>query len=459
MATPAKTTLSAWGGVEGSDKSITGWYTNAYIGMLVYLAVPILLASVSNLLGWTGAIWAILLVSTLADLWVIFYPWAPAGISIAGYIAGQAGGEAGLSVKDGVDKAEKWLKQVYSTAAVVILGKQVALIALVFLPLAGFGGIALAVLALTLLVIIGTVRYSESAWVIRSFWHLYIWILVILMGYWIIAGVFFPELRQSAAHSVVTSAQQTIRDQNDAHLQKEASKVAVKLAKMDQSLSEADRVARLSKEDQVIWGKAMGSSFAGKSIEALKPAVEKSLDKAKEAGEKTVDAIKSGKDKFPSAYAASSASTATSGAGTKITSTCTLMQEKIYSPSSVLGKEPLGTFPAGQYQVRADTLRQQAMYKSDFTKVLYTMDADGRMPEHGNHPWKAGNINPTIPQPFPGQSYGAFVLRVDNQPILIGSMGAITLNQETAIEADLNVFQAKDNYQGAGSIKVSISKC
>lgn len=276
----ATTRVSDWSGVTGIPGNLTRKYTKVYLFILGYIMVPIILAIPCNLAGWQEMVWMILFFSTVVDLWVIFHPWFPGFVSAAGFLRGQPGGEEGLSAEDGAVKAWDWLKKAYSMAIVTILGKQVALVALVFLPVSGFGGVALAILAIVLLVILGTVQYSKKAIVVNWFWYFYIAILVALMGYWILAGVFFPDLRQSPAHAEVSSVQQAIRDQNDAYLKGEAKKIGEKLAAMPGHLTEAERIAKLSKEEQVIWKWANNSSFGRKST-----------DVAKDVGNKAVTAV------------------------------------------------------------------------------------------------------------------------------------------------------------------------
>lgn len=276
----ATTRVSDWSGVTGVPGNLTRKYTKVYLCILAYLIIPIILAILCNLAGWQEMVWVLLFISTLVDLWVIFHPWFPGVVSVAGFLRGQPGGEAGLSTEDGAVKAWDWLKKAYSLAIVTILGKQIALVALVFLPVSGFGGVALAILAIVLLVILGTVQYSKKAIVINWFWYLYIAILVALMGYWILAGVFFPELHHSAAYSVVTRSEQSTRDKREAYLKREAERIEKLIDRMDEKLTQTEKVGKLSADDRKLWLEANGSSFAGKSTDAVKELSDKAASKA-----------------------------------------------------------------------------------------------------------------------------------------------------------------------------------
>ncbi|MDP3956899.1 MAG: hypothetical protein Q8Q10_00145 [bacterium] len=259
-------------GEEGENLTVR--YSRIFFLALAYLAVPLLLGSIFNRFGWESMIWVLLLVMTLVDFWVIFHPWAPIGISIAGYISGQVGGTPGPNVKEGTEKAWEWLKNVYGLAAAVILGKQIALVTLAFLSLDGFGGVALIVLAIVLLVILGNVLYSKKPWVIRWFWYFYCGILVVLMLYWVV-GTFYPELRQSAAKASAHSVATAVAIQHDNNLKKEVELIGSKIGKMPEHLTLEERVTRLSPDEQKIWRQAERGSFVEKSADAAMPMIGK----------------------------------------------------------------------------------------------------------------------------------------------------------------------------------------
>lgn len=134
--------------------------------------------------------------------------------------------------------------------------------------------------------------------------------------------------------------------------------------------------------------------------------------------------------------------------------------EAVYTPSESKGPKVIGKLGPGKYGVSAVGNRDQLFYTRNLTGTYSVqMDANGVMPTRGNAVWKAGNMNPETPQPFVGEAYGAFVIRTNGQPHLIGGLGEFTLNQETRIEGDINVFSHSDVYTGPGSLNITIARC
>ncbi len=473
------TVHAGWGAVPNlPGRSVTGWYTNVYLAILAYLALPIFLAVLCNLAGWQGGVWGTLLLSTLVDLWVIFHPWTPTGLSLAAYLRGQPGGEKGLSIQDGVNKAEEWLKKVYTWLAAVILGKQIALVALAFLPVHGFGGIALAILAVLLLVVIGNTVYSERPWVISFFWKLYTWILLGLLGYWIFAGLFFPQLRQAAAYSVVTSAQQNIRDQNDAFLKGEADKIRTKLEEMSAGLSEEERVAKLSDKEKAIWAKAQASSFTQKSWTEGSGVLQRSYAAIAPTVKDAVGTVKGAVSKPAPAAAAAPAGKASAQTAWSCDTTIKVVD---YTPSDQLGAVDIGSLPAGRYEVTATGKRRQMFFAGTATdpvpSQLCEMDATGRIgfcwsPDGqkvvrnmNGQPWFAP---PSVPGSEPlliteeSVPYGVLVIHAMGARLPIAPAGRRTVldfDQDFPVALNVNRFQGVRNHEGNGALQVTFKQC
>lgn len=450
---PGSTTSYApWGGFPSLGPGLTGWYTNLFLIVLGYLVAPLLLAALCNTRGWEAGVWTVIILSVLLDTWVIFHPWSLLGVSIAGYIRGQIGGSPGLDVSEGVDRAWEWIKKTYGIAAIVILGKLIALVALAFLPLDGYGGGALAVLAMVLPVIIGTVYFGGGAWVIRGFWQFYIWILVILMAYWILAGFFFPSLRHSPAYAKATATQQVIRNQNDAWLKEQAQRIGKLLERMPANLSEEERVAKLSKEEQAVWVKAVDSGFITKSQKAVKETAGPLIEGAREKLAPGVNQAKGAVQDLQKWV-----SGVTTGPGGCLTSFT-----GVYEPSAVKGPMLLGDRPfcAGNYRYETvgRGVHQQAYNHEPHGAYTRYINCDGSNPQTGQavHTMPDHVLSQApLPKEVP---HGTCFLRETSggQVVGIGKGMEFTLQTEAMITIGKNVIGQGWDYDGPGQIRIKI---
>lgn len=376
---PSDTDYSGWGAVPSLGTSITGWYITFYLGLLGYLALPFLVAVQFNAACHYGWNWGVLLVTTLIDVGLMFWPWGIASVSFAGVLRGQIGGQPNLNASDGYNTAKEWITTTAKFTASAILGKQIGLVWLIFFPIRGFGGEALAAVALIVLVLIGVARFSKTYWFARFCVFVYGGLLGVILLYWALASTVWPEIRQGRAASVASCLREEVREQNDRDLLAKAEIVAGKLATMDASLTEEERIAKLSPQDREVWRRTMESSFKSRFKKEVQPIT----DRASEFTGKATAAAKS----------AASAASATINAVTTTAQPPVTRRKPSSGPDEVWACErtvdefnweprwdpedkgalALRELPPGNYQVEASGLRHHVFFAG--------VDAPGSQPK------------------------------------------------------------------------------
>lgn len=471
MATTQSTSTSVFGYAEHVDwgklylKGNLPWYKMMAFVLIGYMAL-LLLGAVANVLGFRGINWVTGFVVQMVVLVFIGNPAHFIVVGGAGFLAGQPGGEPGLSAKDGGAKAWEW------TAG---FGRFVLYLGGVFAPLAFYAiglwsiksapFLAFVLLAASVgLAVTSALIFEKAKFFVSLLWLVYLAIVVGILAYFTAPHQVQRKLDWMEARWSVNPADRA-RDNAAAKIRQariDAVKKCYDDLKPDASQADKDRCEALYKaideslvptilvEQTTAAGQVNGENQSTAPRTAEKPVIERMVEKA--------------------------ASLLPTPEPTWVCDT--LWKEFDYAPGHKFGKVEIGTLPAGRYEVSVSGKRQQSFLTGTpaFVDKICEMNPDGNIGvcndpqgkflfnKNGGFwfpdPVPFGTTDVLIPEnQYQRVPYGMFVLHAWGKPLPIGSKGIIHTGNDTSVALDANLFQAQLNYSGPGTWKVQIKQC
>lgn len=445
MTQSVETTLNEWNDVKKLEAGNPGLHTKLFFGFLGYLVIPVIIAVLFNKFGLKHWNWLLMGFLTIIDIYIVTKPWPWATISVLGYVRGQVGGEPNLSVKDGVDTGWNWLKGVYRFAVSTILGKQIAFVALAILPINRNEGAVAVILGVILVVILGA-SLTKSAWVIRTFYVLYCFILMGALVYWI-AAYNWPDLRPSQAKAIAEEADLEIRDQRDEWLAQEVVRIREEMSKMKASLTPEQRLAKLSPEDRKIWEEAkrgVGSRAASSITEGASAVHKGVLDKW------------GSKDGSP-------AKTEERSPATTPSIPLVSKWEGVYTPSASTDRMSIGKFHQGTYCLKGKEYHEYRMQLAHVNGQgnLYKMTYQGKYIDYGYSKTSYIPSSNEAAIPFPGApyAYGAVFVWVGDQKVYVAEGQKFFVPQGAELWMDVNLSSRMEARRGSHGHQLTVEKC
>lgn len=436
------------------------WYLAAAAFVLGYLAL-FLIGVLMNVIGLRGFNWftgfvvqiAVLIVATS---WMHFV--AVGGL---GFIAGQPGGEAGLSAADGMAKSKEWLGKLGRFILHLGLNAPVAFYAIAIWPVKDAPFFAFVVLAASISIALAVPLIFKDG----QFWTKLLWFINLMI---VVGGVVFfsamaiaPE--QSKRWSAWIEARWSVnpadraRDNAAAKIRQariDAAKACYDSLKPDASQADNDRCEALHRTIDVSLLPKIAPIFA----------------------ERTTAAEQLNGDSQSAAPAPTPAPAApVKTAQAELNWDCsTTWKEADYAPSEHQGQMGLGTLPAGRYAIKVSGTIWQDFYTG--TPAVFDnrceADADGRMGDCRAADGRLVlNRNGTVwpaPRPIPsaspvhiaGEAYGKLLFLVNGWPALpMGESGTITIPSEKPVAVDVNFYRHPASYNGPGKFRVTIKQC
>jgi hypothetical protein len=480
------------------------WYLAAAAFVLGYLAL-FLVGILMNVIGLRGFNWFTGFVVQIAVL-IVAASWMHfVAVGGLGFIAGQPGGEAGLSAADGSATAKGWLGKLGRFILHLGLNAPVAFYAIAIWPVKDAPFFAFVVLAASISIALAVpLIFGEG-----KFWTTLLWFihLLIVLG----AVAFFsakaiaPEQSKRLANWVearlsVNDADRTSDTKKEvirqAHLklaQECTNKLTPSSTRDEQDRCEALRqnAGVLIYDDPAVRARSEAAKRlydAGmeKAIQCYQALTRDSTRADKDACDKIRDEAK---DLFrtPAAVSAPTATTRVNSesqspaptapvktAQAEPTWDCTATwKEADYAPSEHQGRMDLGTLPAGRYAIKVAGTVWQDFYTG--TPAVFDKrceaDADGRMGDcrtadnrlilnRNGDIWPAPKPIPSASRVhIPGEAYGKVLVHAWGVPLPIGEQGQIHTGQDLPIAVDANFYQHPASYNGPGKFRVTIKQC
>lgn len=427
------------------------WYLGAGALVLGYVAL-FLIGVHMNVVGLRGFNWVTgfaiqIAVLIVAGSWMHFV--AAGGL---GFLAGQPGGERGLSAADGMIKGKEWLGKIFHFILNLSLNAPVAFYAIAIWPVKDAPFLAFIVLAASLSIALAVpLIFQESKFWTKLLWTIHLAIVLFAVSFFSIKAVAPEQSKRLStwveAHWSVNPADQA-RDKATAKIRQariEATKVCYENLKPDASQADKDRCEALHRTIDGSLLPNIAPIFTHRTLAA--------------------DHQADGENQAPvSAIAAPAVKTA--GACKE------LVREAEYLPGKQRGPLEMGVLSAGRYQIVVTGIIQQAFLEdasvnqwcpiSPNGTLGGCIDANGR--PRGNIPgktWIAPVPPPSFGQPLiAGEAYGAAVIHAFGRPLLVNEKGTyLEVEGETSVMADSNVYQNPENYQATGTRRFRIFKC
>ena len=476
MATASNTPLSGYvGPVLGADwwkRYLTGnrnWYLAAAAFLLGYLFL-FLLGVVANVLGFRGINWFTgfvvqMVVLVVAASWLHFV--AVGGL---GFIAGQLGGEAGLSAADGSVKAREWLGKLGRFILHLGLNAPVAFYAIAIWPVKDAPFFAFVVLAASASIALAqALIWSEGQFWVKLLFTIHLVIVLGVLAFFSAKAV-APEQSKRLVHwgesRWSVNPADKARDGATTKIRQariNAAKTCYDNLKPDASQADKDRCEALYK--------AIDESLLPKIAPIL-------AERTTAAGQMN------GENQAPAPAPAPAVPTTKAEPARQTTKVetawnCdTIWKEVDYAPGHQFGKVEIGTLPAGRYEVTVSGRRLVPFFTGTPAVLHQTceMNPDGHIGECRDPSGKLirnNNGDPWFPEPTPFGTtgvlipsnqhlmvpYGMFVLHAWGKALPWGDHGTIHTGTDTPVALDVNNFQAPLNYSGQGSFRVQIKQC
>lgn len=433
------------------------WYLAAAAFVLGYLAL-FLVGILMNVIGLRGFNWFTgfvvqMAVVIVAASWMHFV--AVGGL---GFIAGQPGGEAGLSAADGAAKSKEWLGKLGRFILHLGLNAPVAFYAIAIWPVRDAPYLAFIVLAASISIAIAVpLIFKDGQFWTKLLWFIHLTIVLLALAFFSTKAI-APE--QSKRLSTWVEARWSV---NPADKARDDAAAKIRQARINAAKTCYDNL------------KPDASQADKDRCEALYKAIDESLlpKIAPILGERTTAAGQvNGEHQSPTPTTAPAAPVKTAQAETNWDCSAT-WKEVDYAPSEHQGRMDLGTLPAGRYAIKVAGTVWQDFYTG--TPAVFDKrceaDADGRMGDcraadnrlilnRNGDVWPAPRPIPSASRVhIPGEAYGKVLVHAWGVPLPIGEQGQIHTGQDLPIAVDANFYQHPASYNGPGKFRVTIKQC
>ena len=435
------------------------WYLGATAFVLGYVAL-FLIGVLMNVVGLRGFNWVTgfavqIAVLIVAGSWMHFV--AAGGL---GFLAGQPGGERGLSAADGMTKGKEWLGKLFHFILHLSLNAPVAFYAIAIWPVKDAPFLAFIVLAASLSIALAVpLIFQDSKFWTKLLWTVHLVIVLFAVGFFTVKAV-APE--QSKRLSAWIEARWSV---NPADKARDAAATKIRQARIEAAKKCYDELtpdaSQADKDRCEALHKAIDESLLPKIAPIL-------ADRTTAAGQVNGDS----QSPAPAPTPAPAAPVKTAQAEPNWDCTAT-WKEADYAPSEHQGKMDLGTLPAGRYAIKVTGTVWQDFYTG--TPAVFDKrceaDADGRMGDcrtadnrlilnRNGDIWPAPRPIPSASRVhIPGEAYGKVLVHAWGVPLPIGEQGQIHTGQDLPIAVDLNFYQHPASYNGPGKFRVTIKQC
>lgn len=425
------------------------WYLAAAAFVLGYLAL-FLIGVLMNVIGLRGFNWVTGFVVQVAVL-IVAASWMHfVAVGGLGFIAGQPGGEAGLSAADGAAKGKEWLGKLGRFILHLGLNAPVAFYAIAIWPVGDAPFLAFIVLAASVSIALAVpLIFKDSQFWTKLLWFIHLMIVLLAVTFFTTKAV-APE--QSRRLSTWIEARWSV---NPADRARDDAAAKLRQARIDTAKACYDRLKLDADQTEKDRCEALYKAIDDPLLPKIAPIL----------GERTTAA-----DKAPAPAPAPAVNTAQAEPAWDCDTTWKQVE---YAPSEHRGQMDLGTLPAGRYTIRVTGTVWQDFYTgtpSVFDKRCEA-NADGQMGDcrGSDNRFILNRSGATWPAPrpipsaagvhIPGEAYGKVLVHAWGVPLAIGEQGQIHTGEDLPITVDVNFYQHPASYAGPGKFRVTIKQC